>query len=279
MGFFALYNDMKGYFYTFVLCMGFFLHSCGPDTGDQWSDRYTLELPDLPPAWEMALGIPQWRVEWLNSAGRLETATVTGNGKMTVSLPQTVASPVLARPFWPDKGLIAGIFRPAGAIFPFDVSGKNLVLGWQGGIDANLFWELAGVCGIAVSDAGPETDDTERAALRQPQNFDWPRFRLLFADPTLNAEIRGDPWLADWRSIAEKIVLSGFDKRRLVPEPRGKLTVPVGPGPWIGTSPFAPPLLFEGVPVFPVRAAADTWVSSEGIVRCNTETWILLPIQ
>jgi hypothetical protein len=278
MGFFALYNDMKGYFYTFVLCMGAFLHSCGGDTGDQWSDRYTLELPELPPAWEMTLGSPQWRVEWLNSAGRWETATVRGNDKITVSLPQTFASAVIARPFWPDKGLIAGIFRPAGAIFPFDVSGKNLVLSWPGGIDANLFWELAGIRDDAGDNAVPETDAPERAALRQPQNFDWPRFRLLFADPTLNAEIRADPWLADWPSIAKKIVNSGFDKRRLVPEPRAELTVPVGPGPWIGTSPFAPPLLFEGVPVFPVRATADTWVSADGIVRCNMGAWILLSV-
>jgi hypothetical protein len=270
MVFFALYNDMKGYFYTFVLCTGFFLHSCGPETANQWLDRYTLELPDLPPAWEMILGSPHWQIEWLNDTGRLERATIRGKDKITVSLPPTYASAVLARPFWPDKGLIPGIFRPAGALFPFDVCGTNLGLSWQSGIDANLFWELA--------EFSAGTNEPERAVLRQPQNFNWPRFRLLFADPTLNADIRGDPWLADWHSIAEKIVRSGFDKRRLVPEPRSELTVPVGPGPWIGASPFAPPLLFEGVPVFPVRGTADTWVSADSMVRCNTKAWILLPM-
>jgi hypothetical protein len=119
---------------------------------------------------------------------------------------------------------------------------------------------------------------------RLPWNFDWPRFRLLFEDPSVNAEVRADPWLADWQSIAAKIVQSGFDKRRLIPEPRINLTIPfsnganngVSRGPWIGTSPFAAPLLFEAGPVFPAHPAADTWVSREGILRCNTETWIFI---
>jgi hypothetical protein len=107
-----------------------------------------------------------------------------------------------------------------------------------------------------------------------PENFDWPRFRQLFDDPSINAEVCADPWLADWRVIAEKTVLSGFDKRRMVPEPRGTLKVPAGPGPWAGTSPFAAPLFFEDDPVFPARPSADTWVSAAGLLRCNTETWI-----
>jgi hypothetical protein len=183
-----------------------------------------------------------------------------------ISLPATWVSAVSAAPFWPDRGLRPGIFRPAGAIFPFDVSGKSLILSWQGGVDANLYWELI----AAYGEAGQES-------VRLPWNFNWPRFRQLFDDPTLNADVRADPWLADWNGIAAKMVQSGFDKRRLVPETRGRLEIPVGPGPWIGASPFAAPLFFEAVPVFPVRPAADTWISAEGILRCNTETWILLP--
>jgi len=246
----------------FIWCAGLVLHGCG---GSLVDSRYTVRMPELPAAWEALLGSPLWRVEWLDSEGRTEAATVRG-GDVAISLPATWVSPVIATPFWPDRGLEPGIFRPAGAIFPYDVSGKNLALSWQGGVDAHLYRELALAYGAAGQDS-----------VRLPWNFNWPRFRALFNDPTLNAEVRADPWLADWSGIAEKMVASGFDKRRLVPEARNAREIPVGPGPWIGTSPFAPPLIFEGVPVFPVRQAPDTWVSAEGVLRANTETWILLP--
>jgi hypothetical protein len=218
---------------------------------------------------------------------------------MEISLPPTLVSAVSALPFWPDRGIVPGIFKPAGAIFPFDASGRSLVLSWQGGVDANLFGERAQAYqGTEEESVPPEETQTEtetaemaamewrvmewrtagvRAVSRLPWNFNWPRFRQLFDDPTLNAEVRADPWLADWHGIAEKIVKSGFDKRRLVPEARSSLQIPVNYGPWIGASPFAFPLFFETTPVFPVRPTADTWVSAEGILRCNAETWILLP--
>jgi hypothetical protein len=254
---------MRSYFLLLVLCMGFFLYGCGFTTWDKNPERYNVELPGLPPAWKALLGSPYWQVEWVNPEGQRETMNIRGNTHADIAIPLTFASAVSAMSFWPDKGIGPGIFRPAGAIFPFDTSGNSLVLSWKGGVDANLFWELA----QAYSD---------KAATRLPQNFDWPRFRLLFADPTLNADIRADPWLADWQGIAVKMVQSGFDKRRLVPEPRRSLKVPVSQGPWIGTSPFASPLFFEADPVFPVRPTSDTWVSTEGILRCNTEAWILI---
>ncbi|MCL1931525.1 MAG: hypothetical protein FWF55_06885 [Treponema sp.] len=227
--------------------------------------RYDVRMPELPPAWETTLGSPRWQVEWLDGEGRKQTATVRGSGAV-ISLPATWVSAVSAAPFWPDRGLGPGIFKPAGAIFPYDVSGKSLILSWQGGVDAHLYGEFAAACG----EAGQEAN-------RLPWNFNWPRFRRLFDDPTLNEEIRADPWLADWSAIAAKIIQSGFDKRRLVPEARSEREIPVSPGPWIGVSPFSAPLLFDDVPVFPVREKPDTWVSAEGVLRCNTETWILLP--
>ena len=251
---------MKTCCFTSVIAVLFML-GCGESLLDS---RYALELPELPDAWEAVLGSPSWQVEWVSDKGRKERITVQGS--TAIFLPQTWASAVLALPFWPEKGIGPGIFRPAGAIFPFDASGGTLVLSWQGGIDAYLFWELAQIAGNGGA-----------AGIRMPHNFNWPRFRGLFADPSLNADVRADPWLADWNNIAARIVQSGFDRRRLVPEARTSLQVPVGPGPWVGTSPFTAPLLFEGIPAFPVRQAADTWVSSEGILRCNTETWILLP--
>jgi hypothetical protein len=245
---------MKTYFLALFFCIGLYLNSCGEALTDS---GFTPELPVLPQAWEEVLGSPSWRIEWVNENGRKETMTVRGKAGQRVSLPQTWVSPVLALPFWPEKGIGPGIFRPAGAIFPYDASGRSLILSWQGGVDAVLYWEMAKAYG-------------------RPMNFNWPRFRRLFDDPSLNAEVRADPWLADWAGIAEKIVKSGFDKRRLVPEARSTLTVPVGPGPWIGTSPFAAPLFFESTPVFPVRPTADTWMSGEGVLRCNSQTWIFI---
>ena len=267
---------MKTYFLALFFCVGFFLNSCGDTLTDS---GFSPELPVLPKAWEELLGSPSWRIEWVNENGRKETMTVRGGAGRSVSLPQTWASAVLAHPFWPEKGIGPGIFRPAGAIFPYDARGRSLILSWQGGVDAVLYWELARAYGGAEQEAGDESPERaagpERAAVsRIPMNFNWPRFRRLFDDPSLNADIRADPWLADWPGIAEKIVKSGFDKRRLVPEARSVLTVPVGPGPWIGASPFAAPLVFETTPVFLVRPTADTWASKEGILRCNSEEWI-----
>jgi len=240
--------------------MGLFLNSCGEALTDS---SFALELPALPQAWEDILGSPCWRIEWVNEDGRKEAVTVQGNGSCTITLPQTWVSAVCAFPFWPQKGLGPGIFKPAGAIFPYDASGRSLVLSWQGGVDAVLYWELAGAWGGAEN-------------TRIPMNFNWPRFRRLFDDPSLNAEVRADPWLADWAGIAAKTVKSGFDKRRLVPEARSALEVQVGPGPWIGASPFAAPLFFETTPIFPVRPSSDTWVSGEGLLRCNSKTWIFI---
>jgi hypothetical protein len=256
---------MKTYFLAVVSCAGLFLNSCGEALTNS---GFALELPVLPQAWENILGSPCWRIEWVNEDGWKETMTVQGKGEYNIVLPQTWASAVSAFPFWPEKGLGPGIFKPAGAVFPYDASGENLVLSWQGGVDAVLYWEMARVCG--------GTGQEEAAVTRLPMNFNWPRFRRLFDDPSINAEVRADPWLADWAGIAVKIVQSGFDKRRLIPEARSALEVQVGPGPWIGNSPFAAPLVFETTPVFSVRPTADTWVSMEGLLRCNSEAWIFI---
>jgi hypothetical protein len=271
---------VKTHLLALVAIAGFFLFGCGESLLDS---RYNLELPEIPVAWESLLGRPQWRIEWINGNGHKESKIFPENGKIEIDLPPTLASAVSAYPFWPNMDINPGIFKPAGAIFPFDVSGKNLVLSWRGGVDAALYWEFLKVSGGARHEDDTASHDAdippeaERAAVpRLPWNFDWPRFRQLFDDSALNAEILADPWLADWHSIAEKIVQSGFDKRRLVPEARSSLQVPVCPGPWIGTSPFAIPLLFEANPVFSVRATGDTWISTEGFLRCNTKVWIFI---
>ncbi|MCL2191474.1 MAG: hypothetical protein FWB79_05755 [Treponema sp.] len=249
-----------------ALCASFLAVSCGAILHET-APGYVPNLPDPPPAWTALLGDPHWRIEWFDGEGRKRYAELPGPGSPGISPPQTLATPVLALPFWPEKGIAPGVFRPAGAVFPFDVSGNRIFLSWQGGVEAAFFLELA-----RAANGGLPPDGT--AALRLPWNFNWPRFRRLFADPALNAEIRADPWLADWPGIADRTVRSGFDRRRLVPEARTALELPLDPGPWIGASPFAAPLAFESNPVFQVGPSADTWVSAGGLLRANTGAWI-----
>jgi len=168
------------------------------------------------------------------------------------------------------------VFRPAGGLFPFDARGSTLSLSWRGGVDAMFYREL---CAAAA-----ETPSQQSSVPRLPWNFNWPRFRELYDDSGVNAEFRADPWLADWPGIAAKVWQSGFDKRRLVPQTRREMRVTAPPGPWIGTSPFAAPLYFDDSPVFPVCAPEtvtasypiDTWISTDGILRCTAETYIFL---
>jgi hypothetical protein len=231
--------------------------------------RYALTLPELPPVWDVFPGPPHWKIEWLDPDGAPQTAEIRSDERLDVALPHTWASAVTAWPYWPELSVHPGIFKPAGALFPLDVSGDSLLLSWKGGIDAILYRELG--------TASTVTPAANTGVPRLPWHFNWPRFRELYDDPTVNADFRGDPWLADWPGIAARIWQSGFDKRRLVPYARQEVQVPVGPGPWIGVSPFAAPLFFDGVPVFPVRAGdtgVDIWVSAEGILRCTDRVYL-----
>jgi hypothetical protein len=216
-----------------------------------------------------------------------------------IDIPPTEASPVLVWPFWPKgqspgitEDIPPGIFRPAGAIFPFDIAGGRIDLSWQGGVDAFFYYALlhsAGAAQAAAQTAGPASTAEEAAAqekaakaarMRIPQNFDWPRFREIFEDPAVSEKIHADPWSADLRDIAAQVVKSGFDKRRFKSVTREELRPAVSSGPWLGTSPFAVPLFFEDdVPVFQVRPGteSDTWYSAEGVLRCAGKTWVFRP--
>ena len=231
--------------------------------GDYLKSKYILDFPQPPKTWVSLLGEPHWRVEWLDPAGRRQIADFPPRTGAEVELPVTWTNPVTAWPYWPGSGLPPGLFKPAGALFPFDVAGKRLPLSWKAGPDTIFYRELANAADEA----------------RSPVRFDWPRFRELFESDALNESVCTDPWLVDWRSVAEKTVSSGFDRRRLVPQPRESITIPVPSGPWYGSSPFAQPLHFAPgeTPVFPVigeDSSVDVWISAQGILRCNRKTWM-----
>jgi hypothetical protein len=228
-------------------------------------------MPELPSHWTALLGSPRWRIDYLDPQGIMRRFETAGEGA-EVSLPPYTASAVAAWPFWPDRGIHPGLFRPAGALYPFDVSGAGLTLSWRGGVEAFFYRELAAAAGQAVP-------SSSSAALRRPRNFDWPRFRELLSDPAVDEEVRADPWTADWWSIAEKTVRSGFDRRRIVPAETGFAPAPVGEGPWFGVSPFAAPWRAgpEEPPLFPVGTGTASYFSPAGTLRVNREAWILLP--
>jgi hypothetical protein len=245
------------------VCLLLPVSSCAE--GPLW-ESCRIVLPELPAAWEEILGAAAWQLEWAGRDGGWEKRGLpAGMASTDVPLPEEWAGPVIAWPYWPEKGLLPETMAPAGAIFPWDISGDRLTLGWQAGVDAFFWRELA----AAGNQAGSHL----------PWNFDWPRFRELLANENVPEEIRADPWAADWKAIALKTVQSGFDRRRIVPRKKTEIAVPGRGVTWIGTSPFALPVQAAAGESLCLQAGADveTWVSYQGIVRCTGEAWAFFP--
>ncbi|QQO11062.1 hypothetical protein [Breznakiella homolactica] len=246
--------------FFFLLCCAILaLCGCGEPL---LSDSFRLELPVLPVEWTEILGRPRWRIEWIGRDGTWRQEETDFPENLRIGVMAEWASPVAAYPYWPEAGLNPGDFYPAGALFPFDREGGAIVLTWDGGVPAVFYRELARL--------DPDT--------RKPEYFDWPRFREVLASP--ETTLRTDPWLADWRLIAEKTVQSGFDRRRIVSRYRGSTTAfPPDEGPWACPSPFAPEMtaLEEGGLELPTAAGIDTYVSYRGIIRCSEGVWAWFP--
>jgi len=238
---------------------------------DRFPSGYLLELPQLPEPWVSLLGEPCWRIEWIDPDGNKKMTDIMLNDEppqnIEIELPVTWTNPVTAWPYWPERNLIPGFFKPAGALFPFDVNGNRMRLSWEAGVDTVFYWELA--------------FNNEENYARLPVNFDWPRFRELFNPETLSEAVCEDPWLVDWRSAAEKTVNGNFDRRRLVPQKTVAMEIPVPESAWYGSSPFAKPLVFaDGEPsIFPLRPGVNVWISEAGILRANEEVWIFIEWQ
>ena len=251
------------YKYFFVVTLFLVLLAACEDRPIQSS--YKLVLPELPPQWKELLGENHWRLEWVNEQGSWQRLDLRpGITPPEFSLINEWIYPVIAWPFWPEWELHPALMRPCGALFPWDVSGGDLIFSWKGGVDA-LFWKELG----AASHANVQ---------RSPWNFDWPRFREILSSGNLSEEVKQDPWLADWRDIAARTVQSGFDSRRIVSRKSSELIIPDLGGHWIGSSPFAAPLDAppEGPLELNVYDNTETWVSSEGILKCSSLGWIFI---
>ncbi|MCL2720725.1 MAG: hypothetical protein FWD47_05240 [Treponema sp.] len=249
-------------FFALVICAQ--LICCA----DRFSSKFTLELPPIPDSWEYLLGEPKWRVEWIDQNGHKQIIDIT-RGNQEIELPSTWTNPVTAWPYWSQHNLIPGLFKPAGALFPYDVRGGKIYLTWEAGFDTVFYWELIHAQRQIYMDTGYNNS-------RMPANFDWLRFRELFETDLLNEAVREDPWLIDWRFVAERTVISGFDRRRLVPQETELKTFNVPSDLWYGCSLFEKPLYFtEGeTPVFSVRPGMNVWVSAKGILRVNGNAWV-----
>jgi hypothetical protein len=240
----------------------FLLSACG---AERFAPSYQLELPPIPPAWSSLLGSPQWELVWIDPEGRRQTSVFDETQVPAIQVLGEWTNPVIAYPFWPHRGIRPAVMEPAGGLFPFDVAGDRIRLSWRGGVEATLYLELAVQHGKSP---------------RQPQYFNWPRFRELLESSDLHETVRKDPWSADWKTIASKIAQSGFDRRRLVPAPRVALAVPLNyEGPWIGTSPFADPLYQEPGRNLNLLVGdqPDTYLSAAGVLRCTKGAWMFLP--
>jgi len=238
----------------------------GCEDVQQIHSSYKPVLPELPDDWSEVLGEAHWHLEWIGEEGTWhEWEGKPGAEAPSLYLIQSWTTPVLAWPFWPELGLDFGIMRPAGALFPWDTYGKELVLSWEGGVDAVFWKELAAV-------GRQETAQNERF----PWLFDWPRFREIMAGEEIGGAVRQDPWLVDWKEVGRKTVESGFDRRRIKAMKFTSVEIPLPEGRWVGSSPFAPVLETSGEKPFPLEVtdAVGIWVSAEGILKVSTSGWI-----
>jgi hypothetical protein len=245
--------------YIRLLPVFFVLFISGCERG-LFAPSYRVELPPIPPAWAEILGPPAWRLAWISPDGARETI-YEGNQSPVIQVLEEWTTPVIAYPFWIERGLPPEVMSPAGGLAPFDVAGDCIRLSWRGGVDAALYRELGSCEG-------------------NPYYFNWTRFRELLESGDIPEEVRKDPWSADWKTIAEKTARSGFDRRRIAPMPRQFVPIPVQyEGYWIGTSPFAEPIYqkAETELFLQVHEKTETYLSVIGILRCTKDAWILIP--
>ncbi|GHU24040.1 hypothetical protein FACS1894172_08610 [Spirochaetia bacterium] len=228
---------------------------------------YRIVFPEIPDSWHTVLGTPEWYVEWVDSVGILQSAA----GISSINAMPEWTTPVLAYPYWPERGVAPKTMKPAGGLFPFDRSGDRIVLSWRGGVDAVFYQEVSRAAG---SEKSPPS--TPRIAAY----FNWPMFRELCAEETLNPEIQNDPWRVNWNTVAARTVQSGFSRRALSAEPVREVAIPVEyDGLWIATSPFSDPVVQNAGNPLSIRVTGGitTFVSGAGILRYSAGNWILIP--
>jgi hypothetical protein len=246
---------MKKIFLLFAAAFAaLFMSACAEDI---LRSEYRLELPDLPQSWQSLFGPARWRVEWVNDNGEFVFAETDGAVYSGAQVFQGKTTPVLAYPFWP--GIThAGAFRPAGALYPFDVQGASIRLNWASGVDAAFYLELAKKAAASGN------------LSRSPEKFNWLEFRSLFSEKKTSEAVCNDPWLVDWEDVAEKTAASGFSARKIVECEYENLSITVpADGPWVGNSPFALSMDWQkdAKAVLRVTGNVDSYYCAKGVLR------------
>lgn len=171
---------------------------------------------------EVPVRLPEPPEHWRQAFPDLTFRIVTPSGEETagvVRLPKVANWPVLAVPTARGVRL-----PPAGALWPWDLSGEELVVSWEGGPAAEVF---AGLVREGVDIA--------------PINGE----RLL---EEMGSRCAGDPWALDLVHIADRLASGVFRVTdiRLLPcrdvELAETLLPPAPPGEWFLESPFRSPL-------------------------------------
>ena len=232
---------------------------------------YKVEFPSVPSEWLSLLGNPDWRLEWFDANAEKQVLEISGDQSPNIQILETWTTPIIAYPFWESRNIAPNFMYPAGALFPFDVSGDKIHLTWSGGVDAFLYLELAS-----------NFKEPEKGTPRYPHYFNWIRFRERFKGNGINENVKHDPWLADWKSIAVKTSQSGFDRRRIVPLSQKDVAIPIQyEGYWIGSSPFAKPIHQKKEEDLSLKLSekTETYISTLGILRCTKNIWILIPFK
>ena len=260
---------MKTQFFSFFAVIAAVV-SCGPKPVPE---LYHVRFPQSPELRAELLGECHWRLEYRDTKGNFRQKEVSpaGFSGTEIGLLKEWPNAVLAWPYWPEKNLAPGHFYPAGAIFPLDAAGETITLSWEAGAQAFFFREL--------ENAQELNDGTNRL----PMYFDWMRFRTLLREHD-NAQLRDDPWLADWKDIAERTVRSGFRQSYVRKETRtGTEIIVPHSGPWLSASPFRPPLFWEiGEEVtLPLSARPEVYVCPGGKLSISSQMqlWIPFPLE
>ena len=260
---------MKHKYFFWVIFLLVLLAGC--DSGPVRSSHRPV-LPVLPDDWNDILGEPYWRLEWIGKEGKWRKWEGPPGSKVPeLLLIQEWTTPVFAWPFWPECGLTPGLMRPAGALFPWDAAGQDLVISWEGGVAATFWKELAAADRSAGEPSGRSSGG------RFPWQFDWPRFRELLKSGNIPEAAVEDLWLVDWKELGKKTVQSGFDRRRITSMNSSKVNIPDMEGRWISSSPFAASLETpeNGLLCLEVTDNAGTWVSAGAVIKCSASGWVL----
>ena len=239
--------------------------------GSPLPESYRVQFPAAPALWTEVLGENQWRLGYYDSQGLFRQAEITGNSPagVTISILKEWPNAILAWPYWSENGLEAGFFCPAGAIYPFDITGNTIALSWEAGVEAFFFREM------------DKAQEFNTGTNREPKYFDWKRFRSFFWEDAPE-ELKKDPWLANWKEIAEKSIRSGFRKSyvRLEVRTTREITIP-HVGPWFGASPFRQVEIWEKGEevILPLSSHPEILVCPGGrfYVSSKMQLWVPFP--